>query len=282
MNKIGTGVLWLAMLGMLQQSCAVLRKGEKKQKKQKSGTLAVRNDTMAPVITVVPVPTPGKNIEYALPLWTKRKDYRTFSAKTKVSFQGPDNSADFSANIRMTRDSILWIHVTALGGLYPVARMLVTADSFFLINHIEKEAYMLPLAEAGKVLPVPVTLRQMQNMIVGDPIANGKMVNAEVKENAWALEGQDDTWNQQLTINAADSALLNNNINTLKPGGPQVFMTYTTFSRIAEKMIAANRTIRIMNGLNNYTLEMLVTNAEFEKAMEYPFSIPKNYTVQVK
>ncbi len=282
MNRIGAGVILVTTMGMLQQSCAVLRKSNKKNTKQTTDTLTVRKDTIPTVMTVVPVPTPGKNIESALPLWTKRMEYHTFSAKAKVSFQGPDNSADFSANIRMTRDSVLWVHVTALGGLYPVARMMVTRDSFFLINHLQKEVVMLPLADAGKVLPVPVTLRQLQNMIVGDPIANGQMANADKKETVWALEGQDDTWSQQLTINATDSALLNNNMHTVQPGGPQAFMTYTSFSRIAEKMIASDRTVRIINGLNNYNLDMSVLNPEFEKALEYPFSIPKNYTIQVK
>lgn len=217
-----------------------------------------------------------------IPLMYKRLAYHTFSGKAKVSFKGPDNAADFSANFRMTKDSVMWINVTALGGLYPVARMLVTRDSFFMVDHVQKEVTQLPLADVAKVLPVSVDLPQLQHVITGDPISDGRAVAADKKETIWTIQTQDDTYKQILSYKIPDSTMMTCDLQTMKAGGPHALLLYTMYGLVSDRMLSTERTVDIQNGLNSYHLDMSITNPEFDKALEYPFSIPKNYTVKVR
>ena len=64
-------------------------------------------------------------------------DYNWFTAKLsgKIEIDGAD--APVSANLRIRKDSVIWLSVSALLGV-EVARIQVTPDSLKLINRINK------------------------------------------------------------------------------------------------------------------------------------------------
>lgn len=286
MNRLFTGMLVILMAISLP-SCIILKKGGKKKKKDNTektadrGTIdsAVVAATLPDSIKVLPDPN-GPLIDILASLFDRRINYRTFSGKAKVSMQSADVSADFSANIRIAKDSLVWLHVTALGGLYPVAKMLVTRDSFFMVDHTHKQVTMLPLADIGKVLPISVQLWQLQNLLVGEPLSNGKIIAVETKDSAWTLRTQDTSYMQQLSYSKADSNMLTGNLEMLKAGGPRALFTYGKYEMIGSKKLSVSRTVNVQNGINIYNLEMDIVNAEFDKELDYSFSVPKNYTVK--
>lgn len=278
---------FVVLMAMALPSCMILKKGGKKKKNDKTekavdrGTTdpAVIAATLPDSIKILPDPN-GPLIDMLAPLFNRRINYRTFSGKAKVSMQSADVSADFSVNIRMAKDSLVWLHVTALGGLYPVAKMLVTRDSFFMVDHTHKQITMLPLADIGKVLPISVQLWQLQNLLVGEPLSNGKIITAEAKDSVWALRTQDTSYIQQLSYSKTDSNMVTGNLETLKAGGPRALFTYGRYEIIGNRKLSVSRTVNVQNGINIYSLEMDIVNPEFDKELDYSFSVPKNYTVK--
>ncbi|GAA4469265.1 hypothetical protein GCM10023093_28380 [Nemorincola caseinilytica] len=283
MNKIGSYIVALVALPVLFSSCILQKKAGKKNKKEQAVTTTVRDTIQTVQATPDTTPTVRPDAELLtmlLPLQSKRMDYRTFSGKAKVSFQSPDKSADFSANFRLKKDSVMWVNVTALGGLYPVARMLMTRDSFFMVNHIEKEVTLLPLTDVSKVLPVSVTLPQLQHVLTGDPIVDATPMSAEQKDAMWTIHMLDATYMQQLSYRMADSTLMTCDLQPLQAGGPHALLVYAAYAMVSDRRLSTERTVDVQNGLKNYHLEMSITNPEFDKALDYPFSIPKNYTIK--
>ncbi len=275
-------------LPILFSSCSLLHKGKKRKRAHKT-TVTATADTgstqhIPGVMTgnVVATDADAAVLAELAPLWARRILYHTFSGKAKVSFSGPDNSADFSANFRIAKDSIVWVNVTALGGLYPVARMLVTRDSFFMIDFTQKEVTMLPLSDVGKVLPVPVGLIQLQNLLVGDPVADGRPVGGRKDEKTWTLRTEDTLFLQQLSYQPADSTLITGNLRTRRTEGPSALLGYSNYAVVNDRILSTNRTVNITNGLNNYNLEMNIVNPEFDQDLSYPFSVPRNYTIKVR
>ncbi len=284
MNNLTRYSVLLAMPFLLS-SCSSKLFSKKKKSKQDSAvvvTTDIRANAPAPVVTGAPVATPAPTplTDLLMPLWNKRIPYKTFSGKAKVSFEGPDGTADFSANFRIAKDSIVWVHITALGGLYPVARMVVTRDSFFMVNYKDKEKTLISLNDVARILPVPVKFSQLQNLFVGDPLADGRLTNAEAKDSSWQLHTEDDTYLQDLSYLKSDSTIAITNLRTRAANGPTALIDYRNYETISERKVSTSRTVHLQNGVKTYTIDMELQNTEFDKPLEFPLTIPANYTLK--
>ncbi len=275
--------LMVLVLPFYISSCTLLKKSNKKRNNIAITTIADSLKTTDSPITAAPInevtSESRKLINELLPLWMKRMDYKTFSGKAKVSFESPDNSVDFSANFRIAKDSLVWIHISAIGGLYSVARILVTPDSFFMVNYQQKETTSLALSEVGRILPVPVSFSQLQNLFSGDPIINGDVVSADEKDSVWSLQTEDSSFTQQITYRKKDSLMQMGHLQTRKSNNTQAMIDYNNYEKSSNRMLSKKRTVRLQNGVNNYTIEMDIVNEEFDKVLEFPFTMPKNFTV---
>ena len=65
-------------------------------------------------------------------------DFEWLSFKARVDYTGDKRSENFTANIRMRKDSVIWASITSLMGI-EVARLLITKDSVEVLDRLKKE-----------------------------------------------------------------------------------------------------------------------------------------------
>ena len=82
-------------------------------------------------------------------------DLRTFTARASLTVQSPLQSGRATAKIYARRDDSLYLSLSPGLGI-EAARTLVTPDSFFVYDRIEKQLYYGALRDAGDFLPGPV------------------------------------------------------------------------------------------------------------------------------
>lgn len=286
MNRVSYIIFTAAFFSMLASCTPRILGGRKSNKKPLAGskdtTTAKLVSTPPTAMTYAPVPTPGKAalIAELTPLWAKRLKFKTLSGKAKIGLEGPDLSHELVANYRIAKDSIIWVHVTALGGIVSVARIYVTPDSFYMLNYQQKEATKIALSDVGKILPVPVKFRQLQSLFTGDPLADGSITSAEVKDSTWSIHTEDASYVQDVAYKRNDSTLALGFLKTRDPNGPTAVVNYNTYEHVDNRLLSTDRTVHIQNGLKNYTVDLNLVNPEFDKKLEYPFSIPGNYTLK--
>ena len=82
-------------------------------------------------------------------------------------------------SIRMKRDSIVWFSLSAnVGVQIPVAKGIIHKDTIKIaINEIpnlnpEKVYFEIPVSEALKIAPIPLGIKQVQNLFVGQPLVD--------------------------------------------------------------------------------------------------------------
>ncbi len=243
-----------------------------------SGNVAVaQKDT-----TTVPEMSAEKKmlIESVKPLFQQQYSYTTFSGKAKMHYEEKDNQKDFTAHFRIKKDSVIWINITALGGMIPVAKILITPDSLKLINQIDREAMLMPLSQATRLLPVPADFSTLQNFIVGNALrSSGWISDAVNTADGWAIQAEDSNYIQLLNYNKSDSTLRSGQMHTRNPNSPQGVIQYKQYTLVQDKKFSFQRSIHIENAGAAYNLDMDFTNANFNEALDYSFSVPKNYTV---
>lgn len=94
-------------------------------------------------------------------------DYTWFNARAKVYFEDANMSQGVTANIRIQRDSVIWVSITAIMG-YEAARVKITPQYFELINNLDKSYTKEPLSKIKNYIPISADLRLLQDMLVGN------------------------------------------------------------------------------------------------------------------
>ncbi len=109
-----------------------------------------------------------------------RFEFDFLSIRAKGVFEGMGTRQNITLNLRMERNKRLWISMQALLGI-EVARILVTEDSLFFRQNLPESRYMaLPLDSIQHYLAMPLTVGQLQDFFIGNPLLSYK--NAQ---SAW-------------------------------------------------------------------------------------------------
>jgi hypothetical protein len=220
-------------------------------------------------------------IDSLMPIWNREIDYKTFAGKARMHYEAGDQKQDFTANIRIQKDKIIWVSATALGGIVQVARIYITPDSFKLINYLDKTVTMMTLKQAAGLLPTPMDYGVLQNIIVGNVLdQSNKITDATGYAGAWSLQAENAAYIQQVTYNKADSTIRSEQFRDRREGGPQATIQYANYVPADNRLFSFSRAINMSNAGQKYFLDMNYISMDFDRTMDFPFSIPKNYLLK--
>ncbi|QRR04271.1 DUF4292 domain-containing protein [Dyadobacter sandarakinus] len=126
--------------------------------------------------------TTKTSTEAAAPLAVKELQFDYLVAKSKFSFKGRKQDFDnTNVNIRMKRDSVIWMSVTGIG--FEVARGIITPDSIVFIDKIHKDYFVFTYEQLSKQYNFELNFPLLQAVIVGN-MPFGQQPDARfVKEN---------------------------------------------------------------------------------------------------
>lgn len=228
-------------------------------------------------------PTAGNLEPFLVGLWNAEKNYRTFSGKAKMHYEGMGMKQDFTSNIRIQKDKVIWVHVTAGMGLVSVARILITPDSVRMVNYLDKQVTLMGINDINKLLPAPMEFATMQNLLIGDILnRQGEVVKAIDLGAMWGLQMESSDILQNATYLKEDTTLRTLQMKTKSEGGGlNGTVKYDKYDNsVAAFPFSIERNVNIMNNGRQYLLQMNYVNAEFNTEVNFPFSIPVNYTLK--
>lgn len=214
---------------------------------------------------------------------TSLSDYPTiafssFSGKVKCNYSHKNTHHDFIANIRIEKDKALWVSIQALGGIIQVGRVLITPDSFKMINNLQQEVILKSLADAVKILPVPADFYMLQNLIIGNvlkPQAN--IVGSREEDLLWILVSKEGGLLQEGYYQKSDSTLQLFSMRDETQHGPSGTIRLGQYELRSQRSFSMYRHIQVQHVGEEYALEMQFQNASFDEPVSMPFSIPKGY-----
>lgn len=214
------------------------------------------------------------------PIWQKKIEFRTMAAKAKMHYEGGEKSLDFVANIRIHKDSIIWVSVT-VAGIVQVARAIITPDSFRAVLYTEKEAYEGPISKANKILPEGINFYSLQNLLIGNPILSSTAANSATQDSEnWIIRFVEKNYIEQVQYKRLDSTLHSNQLLTQGNTNQSLTHLLSNFGLVNNLNIAADRKLSIITDTSTMMVEMNYSNIVIDSELTYPFSIPKNYTIK--
>ena len=205
-------------------------------------------------------------------------NYNTFSAKIKVDVQAKDNVPELTANLRMIRDSIIWISLQATFLNIEAYRVRITKDSVILLNKLDKEVQYRTLDYLQDVTQIPFDFKTIQDILVGNPVFFTDS-NAVVrkKDDQLLVYSVGNLFKNLLTLNSANSQLTHSKLDDIDINRNRTAsISYNDYENINGSPFSTRRQI-IITEKNRIDIKMNFKQVEFNKELSVTFSVPKNY-----
>lgn len=208
-----------------------------------------------------------------------RIDFGTFSAKVNVDYvDADDKKYNVNANLRMQKDSAIWISVNAIFGIEAL-RVLITKDSVKLLNKQDKEYVAKPISYLQETTSLPLDLHILQDMLIGNPVfVDPKIISYSKSPESVSLLSIGSFFKNLVTLTDPDYLLLRIKLDDLDINRNRTGdLTYSDYEKGRGVSFATKRKITIAER-KKLDIRMEYKQYSFNEPLTFPFSIPKNYT----
>lgn len=208
-------------------------------------------------------------------------EFEYFQAKSKVKFQSPDQSISSSANLRIKKDSLIWISLAPALGI-ELARGIISRDTIIFIDRFNKDVYTYNFEQLSRQFNFPVNFDMVQAMLLGNlPLEREITDRVEFRNKAFYLNQQ----RAHIDFNSVVSQDTRKveSIRMLEmPSGNTMTVEYSEFKLVDEEVFPFLGIISILYKTNKGDEETKV-QIEHSRAerlhgpISFPFSVPDKY-----
>jgi hypothetical protein len=211
-------------------------------------------------------------------LQNNRIDFNTFSAKIDVDYSdGEGKKYDVNAHIRMKKDSVIWISITAIFGIEGL-RAYITPDSVKLLNKQDKIYTARSVEYLQEVTALPLDLPTLQDLLLGNPVfLDSNIVSYSRMAETTTLLSIGDFFKNLFSIDGTTLALKSSKLDDVDElRNRTCFLTYEAYENKKGVNFAAKRQITVTEK-KKLDIKLNFKQYEFNETLSFPFSIPKNY-----
>lgn len=207
-------------------------------------------------------------------------DFEYFSGKAKINFKDDKKEREVKANIRIRKDSVIWMTFSVVG--VQGGKALINRDSITVVSTIDKEYFVFTYDELSRRFNFPISYEVIQAAALGNLIRPRQVSDAITTDMSYSLLSQSEgSVSIRNFINIASAKLERVELresqtqNTLN-------IDYSNFQVVGPKVFPYNGTISIvyktLGGLINNTIVFEYSKAEVgDKELKFPFNIPRKY-----
>lgn len=265
------------MVLLLASSCRTAKKAQRIQKQLN------QHDSSAVVIVTPGLNTPELDSLHKLLTALdsqKIRDYKSFTAKVKLDYASEGNSSSATANIRLLKDSVIWVSLTgpfAIEGY----RIIVRPDSLVLMDKLKHVVTRRSIDYLEQIAQLPISFEDLQNIIIGNPLfTKGKIASYSHIRNKWFVSLQGDVFrNFMAVVNNNRKLILKNSRLDSRTGGQSrtCAIEYGNYSPLGNTRFSAVRKINLKDK-TEMEVKLQFKDFNFNQPVTFPFSIPKSYT----
>lgn len=211
---------------------------------------------------------------------SNRITFTTFTSKINVDYRDADdkNYSNVNANLRMYKDSAIWVSVNAVLGIEGL-RVLITRDSVKILDKLNKLYTARSVDYLQEVTALPLNLSILQDLFVGNPVFldSNNVVSYSRADNAVALLSVGRWFKNLLIVNESDQTLQRSKLDDADVSRNRTAdLTYSDYENKAGVPFATKRHITVAEK-KKLDVKLDFKQYAFNEGVSFPFSIPKNF-----
>lgn len=211
-------------------------------------------------------------------LVTNQVNARWFSARARIDFEDEYMSVGGTANIRMLKDSLIWVSVRKLG--FEVARAKITPDSVYIIDRLSNAYDIKGLEYLAQAYNIPGNFDVLQSLILGNPVFfTTKDLQIEKLEPMYRLYGRTDNMVTNYLIEDQSYRLRQMEFDDFR-AERNVQMVLDDYQQLPDNQDFSYFRILEMNSeeTGRVKIEMKYSQLEINVPKNVNFEIPARYT----
>jgi len=223
------------------------------------------------------LPTSSVEDEYAL----EQFDFEYLQAKSKIRFSSPDRNLSSSANIRMKKDSIIWISVTPVFGI-EAARGFISQDTIVFMDRVNKDVYRYNYKTLSNALNFEVDFEMIQSIFLGNQVFDFESGDNFSKRAGELKIGQKRGRFELETLASVKSRKVEFVKVKEIPDGSKMEIIFSEFNVVADQSFPFSTNVEIIakasNGDESTQVQIKHSNLEVgDSPISFPFSVPGKY-----
>ncbi len=207
----------------------------------------------------------------------ERSTLNFVNAQAKIFMEGNGQSIGATANIIWVRDSVMWVNVKKFG--LEAARVLVTADSVFVLNRLEKTYTARGLESLQRKYSLPAGFDLVQSLLLASPwFFNDLELESDIKDGLHRLYGSNGRFTADYRLESPAFGL-RQEIFMQPRDGSNLSVTFGDFKKT--KLAGWFPYLRTLEASSEESgdmhLSIELNEVEFNVPKSYRFEIPKHY-----
>lgn len=203
---------------------------------------------------------------------------KTIIAKIRVKYITADKTKNITAKLRLQRDSVIWISLTAVGGI-PVAKMLIEPQHVMYYEKLNKTYFDGGFSLLSQWLKIDLDFQKIQNMLFAQPIysLSTQKFLLTISENSYQLKAKKKAHNTRAIywVNPINFKL--NKQAFYKNKKEHLTFTYEGFDTSTSNLYPNKMQIEAQNKKELVKIILNYKSLKFDLPLSFPFSIPKDY-----
>lgn len=207
-------------------------------------------------------------------------DFDYFSGKAKINYKDEELDIKAKANIRIKKDSAIWIAFSAVG--IQGARVMISQDSITVVNMVKKEYYVFQYDDLSARFNFDIDYNAIQAVALGNLIKKeSRSDNTEKTEEYYLLKQRSRGINIDNYVSTRTMKI--DRVEMLEPESQnRAVVRYYDHQLVEDHAFPYSAIISLFykadNRVLNTVIEFEYSKAEIEsKPLKFPFSIPKKY-----
>lgn len=225
--------------------------------------------------TVIPQPSAAETVLRKLDEQRFAADW--MDARANIKLDSRDLNAGGTAFIRLERDKKLWVSVKKFG--IEAARVLVTPDSFFVINRLSNEYSADPLSYVTDRFGVPADFSLLQALLLGNPVYFDRDLELDENEtDRLRLSGDNGRWISDYRLERDSYHLRSMRLRQIdKDQELRIFLDDYQDTELGQPF-PAGRTLEIESPKTGPArVELNINRVSFNEAVAMPFVVPRRF-----
>src|SRR5436853_3350102 len=204
--------------------------------------------------------------------------YTTFSAKIDVEYEDADGKKyDVNAHLRMYKDSVIWVSITALLGIEGL-RAYITPDSVKILDKQNKIYIARSVSYLQEVTELPLDLHTLQELIIGNPVFFDENINSYSRSpGTISLQNNGTYFKNLFTVGEADKLPQSSKLDDLdEMRNRTCYLSYSDYEDKKGVNFPTRRNITVSEK-KKLDIKLNFKQYDFNETLSFPFSIPKSY-----
>lgn len=214
--------------------------------------------------------------EYILGQLEKNKlQYEWLAAKARVSYSDKNRSKNFTANIRIRRDSVIWASITTMMGV-EAAKLLITKDSAYIVDRFAKKYYARSIDFIETYIPFNFDIGLLQDLLLGNPlIMHDSKLKLKSDSKEYILQAESKKLKNLIRI-LPDSYLISTEHLTDKQANRKLSLIFDSYKSVDVVLFSFERKISFTDQ-DKIDIGLKFSRLKWDEPQSFPFNVNKKY-----